>query len=99
MQNADGSKSTIMARRMGDREVIIPKTINRNGEGEVEEELVNMDENDRADFEQNWQYQRGPGSRIINNPRDQSITERDSPPLLDRHGPGILSKIFGGWFR
>ncbi|GAV05933.1 hypothetical protein RvY_15985 [Ramazzottius varieornatus] len=103
VQNPDGSKSTIVTRIMGDREITITKTISRNGEEVVEEELVNMDEDDRENFEQEWtghgQSPQFSGLRP-GRPRDErSIMSRGEPPLLDRRGPGILSKIFGSWFR
>jgi len=102
VQNSDGSSSTTVTRRLGDREMNITTRVNRNGETEVEEDLVNFGEDEKEAFEAEWKSQSGVrGDRRDKNPeRTASQTKRNHeipPPILDPQGPSIFQRIFGSW--
>ena len=106
IQNSDGSRSDIVTRRMGSKEISTTTTTDRDGRTEVVENMVNMSEDEREDFESSWNAA-GPRRNISTH---EALMRGDYPaptgeerlptaPMLDPHAPGIFSKLFGSWFK
>lgn len=99
VQNSDGSQSTTVTRRIGEREYITTTKIFGNGEKEVHEELVNMDETESGRFNAEWSSPTATRNALKQNlEHDQQMDNRRMGPLLDPKGPGLFSRLFKSWW-
>jgi hypothetical protein len=101
IQHSDGSKSVVVTRRMGDKELKVTTKTHRTGESEVIEDLINMNEAEKADFNLRW-TSKSPSKSISGNEDREKEGGRQvypAPAKLDPHAPSIFSNIFGSWFK
>ncbi|OQV18023.1 putative Charged multivesicular body protein 4b [Hypsibius exemplaris] len=100
VQHSDGSRSEIFARRMGNKELTTTIKTDRNGQTEVLENLFNMTEDEKADFEASWKaaspvrdvrtHDNAAGWQNL-----EPVQQTRSAPLLDPHAPNRSAPAAG----
>jgi len=94
MVDGEGNKQTVVTRTMTGQTVRQTTKKNRSGETETTEDLVNMDENEKKNFDQKWNTQSSPNGQQVS-PRNEVLREFDS----DMSDSSAFGRLFGSDFK
>jgi hypothetical protein len=91
MVDGRGNEQTIVTRSMDGRTVRQTTKRNKNGEQEVIEDLINMDEKDKDSFEEKWRIPKSHSKSLDMLPRNDVLREHDT----DISDLSLFKKLFG----